>query len=154
METQTQKIISCYAIPGLPKKGKITSKLIIRIVCNYLELSYTLAQSKYKKREYVKARQYSHYLAKHYQTGSSLQKIGDAIGGKDHATVLHSCKVVGYDLENYRKTREEINAIKYIIEKDYDYDNQKLHSNNQQQHHPHHRRQNAPNGEGSKAHNE
>ena len=39
------------------------------------------------------ARQLSMYLAKHH-TNSSLKAIGDNFGGRDHSTVIYSCKTV------------------------------------------------------------
>jgi len=39
------------------------------------------------------ARQLSMYLAKRH-TNSSLKTIGDNFGGRDHSTVIYSCKTV------------------------------------------------------------
>lgn len=50
------------------------------------------------------------YLAKkHTETSSS--KIGQLIGNKDHATVLHACKTVKDQLEVDKEFKAEIEEI-------------------------------------------
>lgn len=66
---------------------------ILKAVSNHFGLDTSLLQSKVKKREVVQARQVAMYLAKQ-NTNLSTAKIGAMIGGRDHATVLHACKVV------------------------------------------------------------
>jgi chromosomal replication initiation ATPase DnaA len=62
-----------------------------------------------KKREIVTARQISMALSKEY-TRNSLASIGLAHGGRDHATVLHSCKAV-YNLID---TNDPLITIPYL----------------------------------------
>jgi len=71
----------------------ISMEKIREVVCSYfnLELETILTQS--RKREVVQARQIAMYLSKQY-TKHSLSSIGNAIGNRDHATVLHACKTV------------------------------------------------------------
>jgi chromosomal replication initiator protein len=49
--------------------------------------------SKTRKRSIVIARQLSMYLTKNL-TNNSLKAIGDNFGGRDHSTVIYSCKTV------------------------------------------------------------
>jgi chromosomal replication initiator protein len=63
-----------------------------------------------RKREIVQARQIAMYFAKKY-TKDSLTNIGNVIGKRNHATVLHACKTVQDLIEtdkNFRRTIEEI----------------------------------------------
>ncbi|MCB0547838.1 MAG: chromosomal replication initiator protein DnaA, partial [Phaeodactylibacter sp.] len=46
-----------------------------------------------RKRQVVIARQLSMYLAKNL-TDKSLKAIGENFGGRDHSTVIYSCKTV------------------------------------------------------------
>ena len=48
---------------------------------------------KTRKRSIVIARQLSMYLAKNL-TNKSLKAIGENFGGRDHSTVIYSCKAV------------------------------------------------------------
>jgi chromosomal replication initiation ATPase DnaA len=62
-----------------------------------------------KKRELTIARQISMTLSKEY-TGQSLAFIGNAHGGRDHATVLNACKIVN----NMLDTNDPLITIPYL----------------------------------------
>lgn len=70
-----------------------TVEKIRDVVCEYFSLSIDAISTKSRKREVVQARQIAMYLSKQL-TKSSLSSIGFAIGQRDHATVLHACKIV------------------------------------------------------------
>ena len=55
-------------------------------------------------------RQVAMYLAKNH-TDFSCSKIGKFIGNKNHATVLHSCKVIEELLEVDRSFRSELKLV-------------------------------------------
>lgn len=74
-------------------KKDITIDYIQKLICDYFKLSLDTLQSKTRKRDIVQARQLAMYFAKKY-TNASLSSIGDQIGKRDHATVLHACKTV------------------------------------------------------------
>lgn len=72
---------------------EITIEKIKKLVAEYFELPIDKLKGKTRKRAVVMARQISMYLAKHL-TGQSLKSIGDAFGGRDHSTVIYSCRAV------------------------------------------------------------
>ena len=72
---------------------EITVDFIKRIVADHLDVPLEKLQSETRKRQIVIARQLSMYLAKN-MTNSSLKAIGEQFGGRDHSTVIHSCKAV------------------------------------------------------------
>jgi len=75
---------------------------ISQIVADYYIISKDLIIGKTNRdRDIVSKRQVTHYLAKRY-TKNSLSNIGSRIGGKNHATVLYSDKVVK-DILTYDK---------------------------------------------------
>jgi chromosomal replication initiator protein len=63
-------------------------------VCDYFNISTDDLVSKSRKRQIVQARQISMYLCRNLISNCSLSTIGAETGGKDHATVLHSCNIV------------------------------------------------------------
>ncbi|MBQ6557242.1 MAG: chromosomal replication initiator protein DnaA [Bacteroidales bacterium] len=63
-------------------------------VCDYFNISTEELVSKSRKRQIVQARQISMYLCRNLISNCSLSTIGAETGGKDHATVLHSCNMV------------------------------------------------------------
>ncbi len=80
-------------IAKIEEKKQLSIDNIVTKVCAYFDLEPISIQSKSRKREIVMARQIAMYLAKKYTEASSSQ-IGMQIGKKDHATVLHACKIV------------------------------------------------------------
>lgn len=78
-------------VSGITKE--ITIENIKQLVSDHLKVPVDKIQGKTRKREVVMARQLSMYLAKHH-TNSSLKAIGDNFGGRDHSTVIYSCKTV------------------------------------------------------------
>ena len=63
-------------------------------VCEYFNITPEELVSKSRKRQIVQARQISMYLCRNLISNCSLSTIGSETGGKDHATVLHSCNMV------------------------------------------------------------
>ena len=78
---------------SLELSKEITIENIKQLVSDYLKVPVEKIQGKTRKREVVMARQLSMYLAKHH-TNNSLKSIGDKFGGRDHSTVIYSCKTV------------------------------------------------------------
>ena len=102
-----EKVIS--RIVNITKKINTVEK-IRDVVCEYFSLSVDAISTKSRKREVVQARQIAMFLSKQL-TKNSLSSIGNAIGQRDHATVLHACKIVN-DLmdcdKNFRTSVREI----------------------------------------------
>lgn len=82
------------------------------LVCSHFNLEIESILTASRKREVVQARQIAMYLSKQY-TKNSLSSIGQTIGKRDHATVLHACKQVN-DLittdKSFRNSVLEIEA--------------------------------------------
>lgn len=72
---------------------EITVEYIQELVAKHFELPVEILQGKTRKRQVVIARQLSMYLAKQL-TDQSLKAIGANFGGRDHSTVIYSCKTV------------------------------------------------------------
>lgn len=72
---------------------EITVEFIQELVAEHFELPVEILQSKTRKRQVVIARQLSMYLAKQ-MTNQSLKTIGENFGGRDHSTVIYSCRTV------------------------------------------------------------
>ncbi|MCB0584582.1 MAG: chromosomal replication initiator protein DnaA, partial [Phaeodactylibacter sp.] len=72
---------------------EITVDYIQKLVAEHFDLGVEKLQGKTRKRQVVIARQLSMYLAKNL-TDKSLKAIGENFGGRDHSTVIYSCKTV------------------------------------------------------------
>ena len=80
------------------------------MVCGYLALDPERFNSPERTREIAQARQIAMYLAKQH-TKAPLTTIGSAIGGRNHATVLHSCKAVTNLIETDKAFRRQVEEI-------------------------------------------
>jgi chromosomal replication initiator protein len=59
-------------------------------------------------------RQLAIYLSREF-TATSLQTIGDAFGGRNHATVLHACKRVSDRISKNQQLCEELGELKAAV---------------------------------------
>ena len=83
---------------------------ILEKVCQHYGVSQQNVFSKSRKRDYVKVRQVSMYLAQKY-TKMPASRIGQLIGGRDHSTVIHSCSTVEKRLKVDKAFVEELSSI-------------------------------------------
>ncbi|GHV55896.1 chromosomal replication initiator protein DnaA [Bacteroidia bacterium] len=92
------------------KKQQITLEKIQNIVSTYFKIDIDQIHSKSRKREIVQARQVTMFLSKKY-TDHSYSHIGNMVGKRDHATVLHACKTIQDSLDidkGFRLTMKDI----------------------------------------------
>lgn len=94
----------------------ITIDQIVDIVCKYFKLELSTLHSRSRKREIVSARQMAMYLAK-LNTDSSTTNIGRCIGNRNHATVLHACKVMEEQCEVDKGVKADFDALQREIKK-------------------------------------
>ena len=92
----------------------VTVEDIIEKVCSYYKVDTSTIHTKTRKREVVQVRQVAMYLAKKH-TDTSSSKIGQLIGKKDHATVLHACKIVKDQVEVDKAFKTEIDEIEATL---------------------------------------
>ncbi len=109
----TQRVISQTV--KLEKKV-ITIEKIQGVVSKYFEVDLEEINSKSRKRETVKARHIAMFLSKKY-TDSSYAHIGEIIGKRDHASVLHACKAVQDSLDTDKSFKTAMEAIEDILKR-------------------------------------
>ncbi len=83
-------------------------------VCKYYNLTIKDIQTKSRKREVVQARQIAMYLARKH-TKNSLSSIGEQIGNRDHATVLHACKTITDLLDIDKGIKQSLDTIESTL---------------------------------------
>lgn len=88
----------------------LSIELIESEVCRYYQLEPELIQTRSKKQEVAHARQIAMYLSKKY-TDSSYARIGELLGKRNHATVIHACKTVNDWIETDKRLRDDIQLI-------------------------------------------
>ncbi len=93
---------------------EITIDHIVKVVCNYFSIDTDTFNSAKRTRDVAQARQVAMYLAKHH-TKAPLTVIGSSIGGRNHATVLHSCKAVADMMDTDKQFKAQIEEIERIV---------------------------------------
>lgn len=86
---------------------------IFDAVCEHCHVTPQDINGKSRKKEFTQARQIAMYLASRHTTLTS-PRIGILIGGRDHTTVLHSCKKIEKEL----KKNQDLKLLVDKIEKE------------------------------------
>ena len=102
-------VICCESKP-------VSIENIISKVCEHYNIDESAIHTKTRKREIVQVRQIAMFLAKKH-TDNSASKIGQLIGKRDHATVLHACKTVKDLIEVDKAFKTEIEEIEASIKR-------------------------------------
>lgn len=71
----------------------VTIEKVQKAVCDYYSLKLSDIKAKRRTKDIALPRQVAMYLAKQV-TGAALSEIGNAFGGKDHATVIYACRQI------------------------------------------------------------
>ena len=94
----------------------ISTEEIIDAVCKQFDVSSTAIGSRSRKHDFVVARQVAMYLAQKY-TNMSISRIGRLVGGRDHATVIHSCNQVEKRLKTDKDFASSVKTLEQIFDK-------------------------------------
>ena len=93
---------------------QITAELTMQTVSDYYGLTLDDMTGPTRKREITVPRQIAMYLTRE-MTGMSLPQIGNVFGGRDHTTVLHSCKTVEANMKANTDIRAVVEDIKMLV---------------------------------------
>ncbi len=104
-------------LKDLLKESKkiITVDFIQRCVAEEFGISLQDLKTKRRNKNIVVPRQIAMYLSREF-TEMSLPEIGSFFGGKDHTTVLHSCKKIKAELSTKPPLKEKIDRIIQVIQ--------------------------------------
>ncbi|MDO5460818.1 MAG: chromosomal replication initiator protein DnaA [Bacteroidales bacterium] len=97
------------------EKKTITIDEIIKTVADYYGVEVSAINTRSRKREVVLVRQVAMFLAKKH-LDLSTSKIGQYVGNRDHATVLHACKTVTNLADTDKQFRTELNEIDQALQ--------------------------------------
>lgn len=107
--------LATEALKGImpdPSNRNITIKDIQKTVCEYFSISHNELIGKRRDQKVVKPRQVAMYLCKEF-TGASYPEIGADFGGRDHTTVMHSCRKIDSNIEDpyFRTSLDNIRSM-------------------------------------------
>ena len=96
------------------QRKQITAELIMHTVSDYYGLTLEDMTGPTRRREITVPRQIAMYLTRE-MTGMSLPQIGNVFGGRDHTTVLHSCKTVEANMTENTDVKAVVEDIKQLV---------------------------------------
>lgn len=92
------------------KNKQITIDMILKEVCSHFSVTLGDIRSSKRIKSIMVPRQVAMYLSRK-MTDSSLVSIGEKLGGKDHATVLHSIKKIDSELNVKKELKSTVEKI-------------------------------------------
>lgn len=93
-----------------PQETEISVSLIMGQTASYFGCTIEQLCSTDRSRPMVHARQVAMYLCREL-TDSSLPKIGEAFGGRDHTTVMHANKKISEQMAEQRQTFNHVTEL-------------------------------------------
>ncbi len=97
-----------------PKRQSVTPEKIVEIVARYYGLESDLLRGKARDKQIVRPRQIAMYLMRE-ETEAPLLRIGEALGGRDHSTVLHGCDKIERELGEDDEFRREVSSLRELL---------------------------------------
>jgi chromosomal replication initiator protein len=90
----------------LPQRGDVKPDAVVDVVARTFNLSVSRLLSAERSRDVALPRQIAMFLMR--ETNISLPQIGQALGGRDHTTVMYACEKVADLLERDDKIRRQV----------------------------------------------
>lgn len=97
-------------VESIPRYSQITISQIIDVVTEHFNVKLSDLQSKRRSRSIAYPRQICMYLAREL-TRHSLEEIGGYFGGRDHTTVMHSCRNIDNLCDHDQMIRELVDSL-------------------------------------------
>ena len=95
----------------LPRRESISLEQILEAVASFYGLKVEDLKGRRRSKELIRPRQMAMYLMRE-EVKASLPQIGEALGGRDHTTVLYGHRKICDQIERDEGLRRELLAIK------------------------------------------
>jgi chromosomal replication initiator protein len=93
------------------RRQSMTTEQIISVVVEFFGISRAEIVGKGRRKDLVRPRQIAMYLSRE-EVGASLVEIGNALGKRDHSTVVHGIEKIEGALQNDQRLRDELIDIR------------------------------------------
>ncbi len=107
----TLEVASAALRDLVPRRESLTLEQILETVANFYGLKVEDLKGRKRSKELVRPRQMAMYLMRE-EARASLPQIGEALGGRDHTTVLYGHGKICDQIERDERLRRELLAIK------------------------------------------
>ena len=95
-------------------ENKLTTDYIMEIVADFYNITVDDLKGSKRPKKIAYPRQIGMYLARKL-LDTSLSKIGEDYGGRDHTTIIHACKKIEEDLEKDKALEKDLMELEKRI---------------------------------------
>jgi chromosomal replication initiator protein len=107
----TRELVETALIDLLPRGNTLTAERIIAVVAKQFGVEVDRLLSRERSREVALPRQVVMYLMRE-ETSASLPQIGEALGGRDHTTVMYGCDKITNLMETDDVLRRQVLLVR------------------------------------------
>ncbi len=97
----------------LPQRTDVRPDAVVDVVARTFNLSVDRLLSAERSREVALPRQIAMFLMR--ETNISLPQIGQALGGRDHTTVMYACEKVADLLQNDERLKRQVAQMRNLL---------------------------------------
>ena len=97
-----------------PRQKTLSPEKIVEAVARYYGLPADQLRGKARDKQVVLPRQIAMYLMRE-ETEAPLLRIGEALGGRDHSTVLHGCEKIEREMAENDDFRRDVGALREML---------------------------------------
>ena len=100
-----------------PRQKTLSPEKIVDTVARYYGVPVEQLRGKARDKQVVLPRQIAMYLMRE-ETEAPLLRIGEALGGRDHSTVLHGCEKIEREMAEDDDFRRDVGALREMLYSD------------------------------------
>ncbi len=97
-----------------PRQKTLSPARIVETVARYYGVPAEQLRGKARDKQIVLPRQIAMYLMRE-ETEAPLLRIGEALGGRDHSTVLHGCEKIEREMAENDDFRRDVGALREML---------------------------------------
>jgi chromosomal replication initiator protein len=112
--TLTISLASVALTDLLPQRSDLTPRDVLNTVSKFYNISSDRLLGRDRTQEVAFPRQVAMFLMRE-QSGFSLPRIGEELGGRDHTTVMYACEKVADLIERDDQLRKQVMQIKELL---------------------------------------
>ncbi len=109
--SMTPDLVEAALADLLPQRSDVEPARIIELVAREWQISVEALLSRDRSHKIAQPRQVAMYLLRK-ETSSSLPQIGEALGGRDHTTVMYAIEKIANEIETKTDLRKRVVNVK------------------------------------------
>jgi chromosomal replication initiator protein len=111
MNTPLSVELASTVLQDILRHQPVTVEQVLAVVADFYRVDVADLTGRSRSKEVVIPRQMAMYLLRE-ETGASLPQIGEALGGRDHTTVMYAHEKMAEQIETDNQRRREVQSIR------------------------------------------